>query len=120
MVLIFGHTVGHAIEKATGFTNCTHGEAVAVGMVTAAAIGEQLGLTEAGTGARIKSLLGNYRLPISVPLPASALLEAIRSDKKRLAGRIYFVLLRSVGEAFLLPMEPAELERVLAEVWVHG
>jgi 3-dehydroquinate synthase len=120
MLLNFGHTVGHAIEKATNYSSFSHGEAVAIGMVTAAAIGEQLKLTPAGTGDRIRTLLANYQLPTVAPLPADALLSAIRSDKKRLAGRIYFVLLRDIGEAFLQPMDPEQLEKVLRQVWVNG
>lgn len=120
MLLNFGHTVGHAIEKATHYSSFSHGEAVAVGMVTAAAIGENLRLTPAGTADRIRNLLANYQLPTIAPLPANALLAAIRSDKKRLAGRIYFVLLREIGEAFLQPMDPEQLEKVLQEVWVNG
>ena len=42
---------------------------------------------------------------------------AIRSDKKRLAGRIYAILLRRAGEAFIQPMEPDRLEEVLHEIW---
>ena len=49
MLLNFGHTIGHAIEKVTHYQRFTHGEAVAIGMVAATQIGERLGLTEAGT-----------------------------------------------------------------------
>ncbi len=120
MLLNFGHTVGHAIEKATNYQQYTHGEAVAIGMVAAAAIGERLGLTEPGTGDRIRALLADYRLPVHADLPAGVLCEAIRSDKKRLAGRIYFVLLRRIGDAFLQPMDPDQLEKILDEVWANG
>lgn len=117
MLLNFGHTVGHAVEKTAGYSVYTHGEAVAIGMVAASAIGEKLGHTPSGTTDRIRTLLTNYQLPITAPMPADALLEAIRSDKKRLAGRIYFVLLREIGDAFLLPMDPDQLEALLREVW---
>ena len=120
MLLNFGHTIGHAIEKAADFKGYTHGEAVAVGMVAAAAIGEKMGHTAPGTSDRIRNLLQDYHLPVSAPLPVEALLGAIRSDKKRLAGRIYFVLLRAVGEAFLQPMDPDQLDTILREVWVNG
>jgi 3-dehydroquinate synthase len=120
MLLNFGHTIGHAVEKASGYSGFTHGEAVAVGMVAAADIGERLALTEIGTSGRIRALLTDYHLPTAAPLPADDLLSAIRSDKKRLAGRIYFVLLKKIGEAFLMPMDPNQLETVLHEVWVRG
>ena len=119
MLLNFGHTLGHALEKATGFQTYTHGEAVAVGMAAAAAIGERLGLSAAGTADRVRRLLADYQLPVSAPLSADELLDAVRSDKKRLAGRIYYVLLRQPGEAFLLPMEMDKLDQAVHEVWNH-
>jgi 3-dehydroquinate synthase len=120
MLLNFGHTVGHAVEKVTDFARFSHGEAVAIGMVAAAAIGERLGLTAAGTSERIRAVLRSYQLPDSVQLPAGALLDAILSDKKRLAGKIYFVLLHQAGDAFLHPMEHASLAKIFREVWPHG
>ena len=120
MLLNFGHTVGHAIEKVTGYDRYSHGEAVAAGMVAAAAIGEALGETETGTRARISRLLQDYQLPVRIDVPVDALSAAIRSDKKRLGGRIHFVFLRRPGEAFVQPMEPGRLEEVLREVMAHG
>ncbi len=120
MILNFGHTVGHAVEQATQYKIFTHGEAVAIGMAAASAIGERLGQTEAGTAARVRRILTDYQLPVSADLDVKDLIGAIRSDKKRLGGRIYFVLLRRPGDAFLLPMEPAVLEDVLPGVWQHG
>jgi len=120
MLLNFGHTVGHAVEKVTDFAVYSHGEAVAIGMVAAAAIGERLGLTAAGTSDRIRAVLHSYQLPDSAKLPAGALLDAILSDKKRLAGKIYFVLLRQAGDAFLQPMEHEGLAKVFREIWTHG
>jgi 3-dehydroquinate synthase len=120
MLLNFGHTVGHAVEKATGFTAYSHGEAVAIGMVAAAAIGERLGVTAPGTAARIRALLAEYQLPDRAPVRADDLIEAIRSDKKHLAGRIFFVLLKEAGDAFLMPLEPARLGQLLREIWTDG
>ena len=120
MLLNFGHTVGHAIEKVTGYERYSHGEAVAAGMVAAAAIGEQIGQTEPGTSAAIRSLLEAYQLPVQVDVPVDDLLMAIRSDKKRIGNRIHFVMLRRPGEAFVFPMEPELLDQVLREVWNRG
>ncbi len=119
MLLNFGHTVGHAIEKVTGYTQLTHGEAVAIGMVVACELGERLGITPAGTAARVRQVLRSYQLPVEVTWPADDLLAAIQSDKKRLASKIYFVLLRHIGDAMLNPMDPAELARLLHEVVPH-
>jgi 3-dehydroquinate synthase len=119
MLLNFGHTVGHAIEKVTGYTQLTHGEAVAIGMVVASALGERMGITAAGTTDRLRKVLLSYQLPVDVNWPVDDLLAAIQSDKKRLAGKIYFVLLRQIGEAVLNPMDTADLARLLKEVVPH-
>ena len=63
MVLNFGHTLGHALEKAHSYTGLTHGAAVGIGMVLMAHLGEHMGLTEAGTTEQIASLLENTACP---------------------------------------------------------
>ncbi len=120
MLLNFGHTVGHAIEKITHFTELTHGEAVAIGMVVACQIGEKLNRTPPGTADRLRRVLARYQLPVTCRWPADQLMEAIAADKKRLAGKLYFVLLNRIGEAVLNPMDPSELAALLREVIDHG
>ncbi len=116
MLLNFGHTVGHAIEKVTGFTTMTHGEAVAIGMMVAVGIGEKLGKTPAGTSDRLRLVLQHQQLPTECPCAVDELMAAIQSDKKRLAGKLYFIILNKVGEAVLNPMDPADLKKLLGEV----
>ena len=120
MLLNFGHTVGHAIEKITGYTTLSHGEAVAIGMMVATEIGEKLGKTPAGTSERLRRVLERQHLPVACTWAAADLMPAIHADKKRLASKIYFVLLNRVGDAFLNPMTPADLEQVLGEVVGRG
>lgn len=120
MLLNFGHTIGHALEKVTGYTGYSHGEAVAVGMVTAAEMGERLGLTQSGTAKRVRSLLSQYQLPLKAEVAFADLASAVHSDKKRLGGLIHFIFLRQAGEAFIQPIEPEKLEQALREVWAHG
>ena len=119
MLLNFGHTIGHAIEKVTGYSVYTHGAAVSIGMVAAAKLGERLGQTEPGTADRLKKLLMAYQLPVQADLSIDDILHAVQSDKKRLAGKIYFVLLHHIGKAFLYPMQQEALEREFREVWHH-
>ncbi|MDD2533215.1 MAG: 3-dehydroquinate synthase [Eubacteriales bacterium] len=116
MLLNFGHTVGHAIEKVTGYTTLTHGEAVAIGMMVASQIGEKLGKTPAGTTDRLRQVLSHYQLPTECTWSADELMPAIHSDKKRLAGKLYYILLNKIGEAVLNPMDANDLKRVLSEV----
>jgi 3-dehydroquinate synthase len=97
-VLNFGHTVGHAIEAASG-CGVTHGAAVAAGMVIEARIGERAGLTAPGTADRIGAVAGRFGLPAAPPpgLGVDALLGYMRSDKKVRAGAIRFAVPAAIG-----------------------
>jgi 3-dehydroquinate synthase len=98
--LNFGHTFGHAIETATGFSDWLHGEAVAVGMVMAAVLSHRLGWLAAADVQRIRELLRRAGLPVQPPRLGSARVrELMGMDKKVLEGRIRLVLLRRLGEA---------------------
>ena len=101
-LLNFGHTIGHAIEKAYDF-RMLHGECVALGCIAAAHISERRGLISAKDATYIKSLFRAYGLPVSAAgLPATEeILRLTLSDKKMEAGQIRFVLLRRIGEAFV-------------------
>lgn len=100
-LLNFGHTLGHAIEKQTRFS-MYHGECVSVGMVAAAYISYKKGGISGEELADMERVLTMYELPVRVSgLDAKAVLEATRSDKKMAAGRIRFVLLSSMGEAYI-------------------
>jgi 3-dehydroquinate synthase len=101
-LLNLGHTFGHAIEAGTGYGSWLHGEAVAAGTVMAAELSRRLGLLDAAAVERVRALLRRARLPVAGPaLPPERYLELMRLDKKVAAGRINFVLLRGIGEAFV-------------------
>ncbi len=98
--LNFGHTFGHAIESATGYSGWLHGEAVGAGMLVAADMSRACGLLTRTDVERIGSLLGRTGLPLDVrSIPGAAALELMRMDKKVQAGRIRLVLLKNIGEA---------------------
>lgn len=96
--LNFGHTIGHAVEAASGYS-LLHGEAVAIGMAYEGRLAETLGIAEPGTTARLTELLGRYRLPVTRPPAASVdqLVSRMRNDKKARAGDLRFALLRAIG-----------------------
>jgi 3-dehydroquinate synthase len=99
-ILNFGHTAGHAVEALSGF-DLLHGEAIAIGMVVEAEIGESLGVTRAGTAGRLRRVLAALDLPVEVP-PAfdpAAILELTRVDKKARAGRVEYALVAEIGRA---------------------
>lgn len=116
MLLNFGHTVGHVIEKSFHFSTYTHGQAVAIGMVLAARLGEKLGITAAGTSEKIVEILKQYFLPTEVTLP-KGWEETMLLDKKMKNGSMNFIILEAIGKAQVVQM-PAEaliesLQRVL-------
>jgi shikimate kinase/3-dehydroquinate synthase len=117
-LLNYGHTVGHALEAATGYGALLHGEAVSVGMAAAARISRGMGLLSADAVARQDRLLERFGLPVRHPgADRDAMRRAMGVDKKTQAGVIQWVLLEEVGRAVLRSDVPPELvEAVLAEV----
>jgi 3-dehydroquinate synthase len=97
-VLNYGHTIGHAVEVATGFARWTHGEAVALGIAAEARLAERLGVASASTTARQVELLRAVGLPVcgSGASPGTVL-EALGRDKKARNGRVPFVLAPEIG-----------------------
>jgi len=109
MLLNFGHTVGHAYERAGRYEKWTHGQAVAAGMVKAAELGTALGVTPAGTAERIGVLLGCFGLPLAIPCTKNDYAAAIGLDKKGTGADISLVLLDGIGRAAVRKMPKAEL-----------
>lgn len=99
ILLNFGHTYGHAVEKAYNFSGYSHGEAVAIGMYYITCISEKLGQTEKGTAERIKNILVNYGLPFECELNENSLLNLIGNDKKNFGNTLKVVLLEKIGKA---------------------
>jgi len=98
-VLNFGHTVGHALEAATGYRQFLHGEAVGVGMVQAAVISAREGFCDQGNLERIRGLVKKAGLPSEIPSGVSpgALISGMELDKKSAAGKIKFVMCAGIG-----------------------
>jgi len=105
-ILNFGHTVGHAIERVTGYGPILHGEAVAQGMVVEAAIGEKLGTTPTGLAGRLREGLEAQGLPLTGSYEPATLIESMRLDKKASDGRLAFALLTGLGSCKLVPDVP--------------
>src|SRR5437762_1700179 len=114
-ILNFGHTFAHALESVTHYRRYQHGEAVAWGMMAAAFLGHELRLTPADDVSRIISLV--HRLGPLPPWPNisnSALLNAMRSDKKSRSGILRFVLSPRIGHARTYDKVPVRaVERML-------
>jgi 3-dehydroquinate synthase len=113
-LLNFGHTFGHALEAATGFSDrLFHGEGVSVGMALAAELSAQLGMIAASDAARIKNHLATVGLPTHLQdiagfsqeglADADALMALMAQDKKVRRGRLTFILLKAIGSAVIAP-----------------
>ncbi|NLR75079.1 3-dehydroquinate synthase [Leeia aquatica] len=114
-LLNLGHTFGHAIEAGLGYGQWLHGEAVAAGMVMAATASHLAGWLSAPELQRIRRLIEAAGLPAEAPpLGAERYLQLMQVDKKNEGGRIRFVMLRGIGQAFLTDALPtAALNAVL-------
>lgn len=100
-LLNFGHTIGHAIEKAKDF-ELYHGECVALGCVAAAYISWKHELLTMDEYYEIRDMFVPFNLPISVDgISPEKILELTKSDKKMNAGQIKFILLKKVGKAVI-------------------
>ncbi len=102
MILNFGHTIGHAIEKYFKYSRYTHGEAVAIGMYNITRKSEEMGITEKGTADAIKNILKKYKLPYNMPdVDREAIIKAIKLDKKNKGEKLNIILLKEIGEAYI-------------------
>ncbi len=105
-ILNFGHTIGHAIESLSNFA-LPHGQCVSLGMVCALHLSVTAGGLSAGEAAGAVSVLESFGLPVVLPrtiaetLTPERIVAATRADKKRAGSRLKFVILRSVGDAFV-------------------
>ena len=95
-ILNFGHTIGHAVEAASGFA-VGHGSAVGLGMLAEAEIGERMGITDPGTRDVLEELLGALLILPETPVSPVRALTFLGHDKKSRGGRPRFVLLRRPG-----------------------
>ncbi len=114
-VLNFGHTIGHAVEAASGF-EIPHGFAVSIGMVAAARLSQMKGLLAPDKVETIATLLRQYGLPTEVPddLDRGRVKSYLLTDKKRVGTRTSYVLLKNIGSALITDeISEAEIDTVL-------
>lgn len=121
MILNYGHTLGHALERLEAFEGKTHGEAIALGMVFAARLSEARGLAAPGLVSRTVRLLTALGLETEAPMPpVRDVLAAFRMDKK-FHGGVRFVLLEDVGRPIVVDgVADDEVRTVLHEMGATG
>lgn len=112
MVLNLGHTFGHAIEKAYNYEKYTHGEAVAVGMIKAAEVGERRGICPEGTAKQICETVKAFGLPVTAPIEKAEIVRAAAVDKKREGDYINLIIPKKIGEVMIDKVTLAECENL--------
>jgi len=113
-ILNYGHTIGHAIETISDF-KVKHGKAIAIGMLAAARISNKMGILDKNDLGRLKNIIEKAGLPTEMPdLEIEKIIQAMKHDKKVLRGKIRFVLLKSIGSAFITDeVDVSLVEKVL-------
>ena len=110
ILLNYGHTIGHALEAATGYQALLHGEAVSIGMMAAGLISAGMGMLSDESLDRQRRLLERYGLPLSFSgVDFDAVLQAMQMDKKTQGKAIKWVLLEEVGKAVVRSDVPSQL-----------
>ncbi|MCX7668048.1 MAG: 3-dehydroquinate synthase, partial [Atribacterota bacterium] len=116
-ILNYGHTIGHALEKALGYGVIRHGEAVAIGMMGEAFLAWKLGIGEEEVFNRQKKILQSFGLPVSLAcaLDKSMCFSALCRDKKKEGGKIRFVFLKDFGLfQWGVEVEEKDIDQVLS------
>ena len=114
--LNYGHTFGHVIENETKYETYLHGESVAIGMVMANELACEKGLMSTDEAERVKSLLGQYDLPLFYEISdVEKFYQAFFLDKKSADSSITFILPRGIGDVVMTDqIEAAEVKKILA------
>lgn len=101
MLLNFGHTLGHAIEKYYNYTDISHGEAVGISMVMMTKAGEAEGVTVKGTSEKVCKLLEKFNLPTKTEAEIETICKFAGADKKCTGSGINIVLIKEIGDSFV-------------------
>jgi 3-dehydroquinate synthase len=114
-ILNFGHTIGHALESATGYTHFLHGEAVAWGMIAAATIACDSGFCAPETAEQITRAVEAYGPLPPVRCQTNEVQRRLTADKKTVAGSVHFVLPLKIGKVKIANDVPPEVIRQAVE-----
>ena len=113
MILNFGHTFGHAIEKHMGYGNISHGKAVAIGMHMITSAAEKHGLVEKRTAEKLKKCLEVNSLPYSLDITAEDIYSLSIGDKKRTSDQMRIILCHEAGKCSIKAMKLDEYRKFL-------
>ncbi len=118
-ILNFGHTIGHAVEAASGY-QLIHGFAVAIGMRAVAELAVRCGYADQSVAESVVQILRAYSLPTKIPsgFDRDVLRKYLQADKKTIGGRVFFVLPEQIGKVRITDqVEEADIDAVLGNVY---
>jgi len=113
MILNFGHTLGHSIEKFYNYKGFSHGKAVSVGMYLISKIGEKAGLIETPVSEELKACLIANNMPFEASVDGVSLFSGAVNDKKRFSDNINIILCREIGKADIVKMNITEFKNII-------
>ena len=114
MLLNFGHTLGHSLEKIYNFNGLSHGQAVAIGMVMITKATDKAGITVQGTADKIIKLCQKYNLPTEDTASVAEIAKFCGSDKKAGGDSVSLVLLKEIGSSFTQKTKLDQLESFIS------
>ena len=109
MILNFGHTLGHAIEKANNFDSIKHGEAVSLGIRYALQLGEKMNITSPKASSKVIEVLNKFHLLNQIIEPMNTYIPYMKVDKKQRENGLEFVFIKELGHAVIKTLKVDDL-----------
>lgn len=116
MILNFGHTIGHAIEKLGNYTKFSHGYAVSLGMIAAMKIAEQISGKKNKATNELFNIIEDIGLPTDIPYTNKQIFDALLSDKKKMGNIINFIIVNELGKAEIKKLKLDELHNLILKI----
>ena len=113
MILNFGHTLGHSIEKYYNYNGISHGKAVATGMYLMTLAAERKGILEKNISEELKECLIVNNLPYETEVPDKELFNGAINDKKRFSDNINLIICKEIGKAEIVKMPVSDFEKLI-------
>lgn len=115
MILNFGHTIGHAIEKYFNFSKYSHGQAVSIGMYYITKMAEKQGISKPGTASQIKNLLIKYNLPYKAEVTdIESITNTIMLDKKSSGDDINLIFIKEIGDVTIKKVNKKDIHSIIS------
>jgi len=111
--LNLGHTFAHALESVSGFSDWSHGEAVAWGLLMATEVGVELGITDNYYALEVRKMLEHYNFRLYADIDTNKMIQAMNQDKKKKGGVVNFILQNNIEQTVIRPVDKNIIYSVL-------